>query len=100
MPGWVAPLVGAWIEIQSKFHNFSYLSSLLLWERGLKLGRLVEALVVIVVAPLVGAWIEIVIQDRENHRVGSLLLWERGLKYRTQVFALLQSGRSSCGSVD
>ena len=55
----VAPLVGAWIEID-------YLRRLT---------------VAIRVAPLVGAWIEI--SGRRTTSVGapSLLSWERGLKF-------------------
>ena len=33
----VAPLVGAWIEIKSEIYKVLYVSSLLSWERGLKL---------------------------------------------------------------
>ena len=36
---WVAPLVGAWIEISQKFKLTDALMSLLSWERGLKWGR-------------------------------------------------------------
>ena len=55
----VAPLVGAWIEIYT-YHIYIYL---------------------IHVAPLVGAWIEI--NAYKWQRIppdGSLLSWERGLK--------------------
>ena len=78
----VAPLVGAWIEIKSEIYKVLYVSSLLSWERGLKLpvshvvGLLFSSLLswerglkythiiyiyiyLIHVAPLVGAWIEI-----------------------------------------
>ena len=56
----VAPLVGAWIEIN--VHDVRVgisCLSLLSWERGLKYHIAVADLERIVVAPLVGAWIEI-----------------------------------------
>ena len=76
----VAPLVGAWIEINVSSNIIKPLESLLSWERGLKLpvshvvGLLFSSLLswerglkythiiyiyLIHVAPLVGAWIEI-----------------------------------------
>ena len=56
----VAPLVGAWIEIEY---------SGLYW---LGLPN---------VAPLVGAWIEIMMAKSEKGEQASLPSWERGLKY-------------------
>ena len=55
----VAPLVGAWIEIQTVFpaHPLS------------------------LVAPLVGAWIEIFLKYFLDFMRLSLLSWERGLKF-------------------
>ena len=55
----VAPLVGAWIEIQLMPSHTLLIKSLPLWERGLK--SLVRPMKVVhfLVAPLVGAWIEI-----------------------------------------
>ena len=98
----VAPLVGAWIEIKSEIYKVLYVSSLLSWERGLKLpvshvvGLLFSSLLswerglkythiiyiyLIHVAPLVGAWIEITKRCRNtNSHTPSLLSWERGLK--------------------
>ena len=55
----VAPLVGAWIEINS-FNPHIYTS---------------------LVAPLVGAWIEILTYKPLGLLLSSLLSWERGLKY-------------------
>ena len=56
----VAPLVGAWIEISIPFAGpFHFAPSLLSWERGLKSMRLMYFLNCSTVAPLVGAWIEI-----------------------------------------
>ena len=59
MEAWfVAPLVGAWIEIYNhKKHN-----------------------AVLFVAPLVGAWIEILLLVYLFDKHMSLLSWERGLK--------------------
>ena len=60
-PDKVAPLVGAWIEIQLISRLFMYFSakSLLSWERGLKFIYAQRPDAVACVAPLVGAWIEI-----------------------------------------
>ncbi len=55
---WVAPLVGAWIEI-------AFL-------------QLTQAMAA--VAPLVGAWIEIQLRNFIDLVFASLPLWERGLK--------------------
>ena len=55
----VAPLVGAWIEIQFIGANFTATHS---------------------VAPLVGAWIEILRTAISVSFSASLLSWERGLK--------------------
>ena len=56
----VAPLVGAWIEMQGEKEDNT------------------EG----IVAPLVGAWIEIHKKNKFHHfRPLSLLSWERGLKY-------------------
>ena len=55
----VAPLVGAWIEIEKMSSiGSNVLTSLLSWERGLKLKRR-RRTTGLFVAPLVGAWIEI-----------------------------------------
>ena len=56
---YVAPLVGAWIEIRTKDQNGDHPK----------------------VAPLVGAWIEIPEYIGTVNIRGSLPLWERGLKY-------------------
>ena len=55
---WVAPLVGAWIEILIQYPFVSFFK----------------------VAPLVGAWIEIMICMLRRIVQESLLSWERGLK--------------------
>ena len=56
----VAPLVGAWIEIDvpAPSRGIRYWS-LPSWERGLKCPKFNYDYVGIIVAPLVGAWIEI-----------------------------------------
>ena len=59
----VAPLVGAWIEIRYAEQYSNALLSLLSWERGLKYRHTLTYLVAVAVAPLVGAWIEIKISD-------------------------------------
>ena len=57
----VAPLVGAWIEIVSLPRNVFKSVSLPSWERGLKSDIFFNLVNVWNVAPLVGAWIEIFI---------------------------------------
>ena len=98
---YVAPLVGAWIEIVGrKTEKIFRKSSLPSWERGLKylltysfpctVAPLVGAWIEIFlgeynyhfpqVAPLVGAWIEIREIKQERVHYPSLPSWERGLK--------------------
>ena len=97
----VAPLVGAWIEIENCKNNRRKIWSLPLWERGLKSD----------------------IQQFSQRLSPSLPLWERGLKYcgrygqyrvcrvaplvgawiemmKIQFIAYLMTRRSPCGSVD
>ena len=75
----VAPLVGAWIEIQTASGSTA----------------------VARVAPLVGAWIEMLYLDDTAKSLKSLLSWERGLKYGIKaVTKSVGNGRSSRGSVD
>ena len=57
----VAPLVGAWIEIETVSRIQRFLLSLPSWERGLKFYEPNISPVSIIVAPLVGAWIEIAV---------------------------------------
>ena len=59
MENFVAPLVGAWVEILYRFLLHILPLSLPSWERGLKLvlGKCMNR--VSAVAPLVGAWVEI-----------------------------------------
>ena len=76
----VAPLVGAWIEINTDITSLT----------GKNVAPLVGAWIEILngkiyyrensVAPLVGAWIEIQKQALDGCREWSLLSWERGLK--------------------
>ena len=79
---YVAPLVGAWIEIKVNACAARAYESLLSWERGLKsivndcLSSPVSA------APLVGAWIEINVKYYIKCIKRSLLSWERGLKFK------------------
>ena len=78
---YVAPLVGAWIEI--------IISKAM--KKADEVAPLVGAWIEIpwvgapdlldIVAPLVGAWIEISIAPLEPDANMSLLSWERGLKY-------------------
>ena len=78
LPDVVAPLVGAWIEIPISTRENQQITSLPLWERGLKF----------------------LYSSQFAHGVQSLPLWERGLK---SVYWLRRSAdrrRSPCGSVD
>ena len=76
--GYVAPLVGAWIEI---------ICTGIGWQQTF-------------VAPLVGAWIEILKLRWEIEFLMSLLSWERGLKYELVRLMSACFSRSSRGSVD
>ena len=78
----VAPLVGAWIEIDDHLTGTATVSSLLSWERGLKYRPDESKGLWCGVAPLVGAWIEIVVEEATKDLALSLLSWERGLKYQ------------------
>ena len=57
---WVAPFVGAWIEIIRRFHGFEDNASLRSSERGLKCLSDNAGKIAWLVAPFVGAWIEII----------------------------------------
>ena len=119
----VAPLVGAWIEISLLNVNCAYLSSLLSWERGLK-SSTVKSLFLWNTSLL--SW-ERGLKYKEalifQPKCSSLLSWERGLKYKEALIfqpkcsSLLswerglkltlisgkeyrRTGRSSRGSVD
>ena len=74
----VAPLVGAWIEINNVRKLFSGLASLLSWERGLK---------------FMTNW-------RVMYPITSLLSWERGLKCYNPAQEQSQPRRSTRGIVD
>ena len=100
--GHVAPLVGAWIEINTLPPLPFAIPSLPSWERGLKyheveqsgefdrvaplVGAWIEIKIISYitaihnVAPLVGAWIEITKEWRKGEPKRSLPSWERGLK--------------------
>ena len=74
----VAPLVGAWIEIDKVFVRIYQKT----------------------VAPLVGAWIEISGNSNVTSRSMSLPSWERGLKFDSILGTGHYDGRSPRGSVD
>ena len=95
--------MGAWIEtvVNSK-QIFSGLTSLPIWERGLKRSspQLVDS--VWKVAPYMGAWIETSdVVNMQNLVVPSLPIWERGLKRNYYNLPLpTHTCRSLYGSVD
>ena len=101
MHNYVAPLVGAWIEIFVDISRDSLIKSLPLWERGLKflclhrIGCLHKSL------PLWERGLKFeMIYDISLTR-SSLPLWERGLKYfQKRSKKRSRNGRSPCGSVD
>ena len=69
--GEVAPLVGAWIEID-RFRSVG--------SGGLGY-----------VAPLVGAWIEIHLLEYDHIALRSLPSWERGLKYNSGSLSMIDT---------
>ena len=75
---YVAPLVGAWIEIKVNACAARAYESLLSWERGMKFINSSTSLSVSL----------------------SLLSWERGLKYFQKAIDMRILSRSSRGSVD
>ncbi len=77
----VAPLVGAWIEMPWNMALKAQAESLLSWERGLKCYPNATTYTAGMVAPLVGAWIEIEKCEYTYKWTLSLLSWERGLKF-------------------
>ena len=98
----VAPLVGAWIEIQ--LTGFVRVKDIVAPLVGAWIEILLGAVVsgAAAVAPLVGAWIEIIIQTpKTDIPKTSLPSWERGLKSadagRNQASG---ESRSPRGSVD
>ena len=74
----VAPLAGAWIEIQSQHFIF----------------------LLILVAPLAGAWIEMPSLNHFSRGALSLPSRERGLKWQNMQALIDNMGRSPRGSVD
>ena len=96
----VAPLVGAWIEIETAAGGGTGNMSLPSWERGLKLDVATGNSKTAEVAPLVGAWIEITVLRSCRSILPSLPSWERGLKYTILWIIVRYCGRSPRGSVD
>ena len=70
----VAPLVGAWIEINSKGVLYEQKQVAPLVGAWIEIVTFTESLPAMWVAPLVGAWIEIYILFRNPHLLLSLLL--------------------------
>ena len=97
---YVAPFVGAWIEINKNHSECRKIVSLRSSERGLKSMQIYEGVGQAIVAPFVGAWIEMTTASlllRTMNR--SLRSSERGLKsvtfedYRTGKPSLRSSER-------
>ena len=97
----VAPLAGAWIEIERRSVGVPEIGSLPSRERGLKCRRMYQPGQAGSVAPLAGAWIEIFAFELEQQeREPSLPSRERGLKSLFFTLAQPGRGRSPRGSVD
>ena len=96
----VAPLVGAWIEIQEIKELGKELRVAPLVGAWIEIYDLVKSIVNRGVAPLVGAWIEINKKSICVPPTWSLLSWERGLKLPKKDFLTITISRSSRGSVD
>ncbi len=98
---YVAPLVGAWIEIENSniFHELVRVAPLVgAW---IEISTTVGTATAVLVAPLVGAWIEITtLMSGYRMSLKSLLSWERGLKFLKQNLRAPTECRSSRGSVD
>ena len=97
----VAPLVGAWIEIQHPRSRFIPVDVAPLVGAWIEIREIKQERVHYPVAPLVGAWIEITGYVRRMCRKASLPSWERGLKFGYCIICVLDDhSRSPRGSVD
>ena len=76
----VAPLVGAWIEIDLCIRKGPGINVAPLVGAWIEIFKILIMLFLVSVAPLVGAWIEIPVYIDFNAIAASLLSWERGLK--------------------
>ena len=79
---WVAPLVGAWIEITTLQHCDIEALVAPLVGAWIEIACFSRCRIAFFVAPLVGAWIEITAIGAVKIPDASLLSWERGLKFR------------------
>ena len=97
----VAPLVGAWIEINLIPKYTGWGMSLPSWERGLKLAREIVKNDGIEVAPLVGAWIEILFEISELWVCTVAPLVGAWIEIPSpKASESIKTGRSPRGSVD
>ena len=76
----VAPLVGAWIEIDREIYDLGFDESLPLWERGLKYVAVISSGGGTVSLPLWERGLKFIPIFRKRVLEKSLPLWERGLK--------------------
>ena len=98
---YVAPLVGAWIEIACSISYLSrHLSSLPSWERGLKFRQFSPADRVILSLPSWERGLKSLFWGKLKKSPLSLPSWERGLKYAVHGYCIVATGRSPRGSVD
>ena len=77
----VAPLVGAWIEIQKIIEKHKVTKYAPVVGAWIEMSMLDVLDFVLHVAPLVGAWIEMKKAFLKAPKKPSLPSWERGLKY-------------------
>ena len=100
MVQFVAPLVGAWIEILGSNAGAMGIRVAPLVGAWIEIDPQYTILPMVTVAPLVGAWIEIVSGSDASQKQMSLPSWERGLK----LFLVRTLRRNRCrsprGSVD
>ena len=85
----VAPLVGAWIEIYPFICRIISVHVAPLVGAWIEISRELTAREKLKVAPLVGAWIEITSLTQDVCNILSLPSWERGLKYVKHFIMLL-----------
>ena len=76
----VAPLVGAWIEIEILSKTYTEQEVAPLVGAWIEISQFFTWTMFRFVAPLVGAWIEMCLLTGCSFQLESLPLWERGLK--------------------
>ena len=96
----VAPLAGAWIEIQNSVGLTDHVGVAPLAGAWIEMFACIAYTVSSAVAPLAGAWIEIMVALLLSLETMSLPSRERGLKFLSAAQKRLTRRRSPRGSVD